>query len=384
MTPKERVLAALAHCEPDRVPVGEFATDHSVIGEVLGRPTFWRAKRRYIEALWDGRRDEVVSSMKRDLVEFTLATGLDMVPVQAVPHRDFPFRRPRQLDADTWEDDQGNVLRYSAETEDIGLHRTGSLPAPADDFELPTELDSSELELAQYVLERLGKTHFVFCRPGRFTGLGYIRGWSAEQFIRVAEHPEEVAAEQRRGAEHLRSQLAPFAALGVDGAAIGQDYGFNSGPFVSPQTFARVYAPAMQGLCEIVHGFGLPCLFHSCGNNRAILDQMVAAGMDAYQAIQPVERIDQIKRLYGDRLTLWGGVSTDTLRRGTAAQVRQESLFVLKHCAPGGGLILGSSHSIVVGTPAANYRAMLAAARERGTYPIHIPEEVPEPHGSGA
>jgi len=110
MTPKERVIAALAHREADRVPTGEFATDHSVIREALGRPTFWRAKRRYTEALWEGRRDEVVESMKRDIVDFTLALGLDMVPVHAVPHKDFPFRKPRQVDDDHWEDEQGNIL----------------------------------------------------------------------------------------------------------------------------------------------------------------------------------------------------------------------------------------------------------------------------------
>ena len=66
MTPKERVLAALRHREPDRVPTGEFATDYSILEQALGRPTFWRAKRRYTEALWDGRRDEVVEGLKRD------------------------------------------------------------------------------------------------------------------------------------------------------------------------------------------------------------------------------------------------------------------------------------------------------------------------------
>jgi uroporphyrinogen decarboxylase len=384
MTAKERVLAALGHREPDRVPTGEFATDHSVISQVLGRPTFWRAKRRYYEALWDGRRDEVVDSMKRDIVEYTLALDLDMVPVNAVPHRDFPFTRPRQLDADTWEDERGNILKYSAETEDIGLHRPGSRAVPASDSRLPARVHESELELAQYVVEKLGRTHFVFCRPGRFTGLGFISGWGADQFVRVAEQPEQVAAEQLRAAEGLRASLEPFVDLGVDGAAIGEDYGYNSGPFVSPATFGRVYAPAMARMCQIVHGFGLPCLFHSCGNNRLILDQMVAAGMDAYQAIQPVERIDQLKELYGQRLTLWGGVSTDTLRRGTPDQVRQQALYSLKRCAAGGGLILGSSHSIVVGPPAANYRALVETVRTRGTYPIDIPEEVPEPQWSDA
>lgn len=379
MTPKERVLAALDRREPDRVPTGEFAIDHSLIGEVLGRPTFWRAKRRYHEALWDGRRDAVVAGMKQDLVDFTLAMDLDMVPVNAVPHRDFPFRKPRQLDADTWEDEGGNILKYSAQTEDIGLHRRGHQAPPPSDFQLPAQLHASELELARHVIEHLGRTHFVFCRPGRFRGLGYTTGWSEDQFIRVADDPDSVAAEQLRHAENLREHIEPFVELGVDGVAIGHDYGYNSGPFVSPATFARVYFPAMQRQCQIVHEYGLPCLFHSCGNNRLILDQMVAAGMDVYQAIQPVERIDEIKRLYGDRLTLWGGVSTDTLRRGTPDEVRQQALFALKHCAPGGGLILSSSHSVVVGTPAANYRMLVQTAQERGGYPIDIPESVPEP-----
>ena len=384
MNSKERVVAALDFCEPDRVPTGEFATDHSLIDEVLGRKTFWRAKRRYHEALWDGRRDEVVDSMKRDIVDFTLAVGLDMVPVNAVPHRDFPFCKPKQLDEDTWEDESGNILKYSHQTEDIGLHRRGDKPAPGTGFELPVQLHESELKLAQYVIEKLGKSHFVFCRPGRFGGLGYMTGWSEEQFIRVAEEPDAVAAEQLRGAEGLRDRLKPFVDMGVDGVAIGQDYGFNSGPFVSPAAFARIYAPAMKRMCEIVHQVGLPCLFHSCGNNRLILDQMVEADMDAYQAIQPVERIEEIKQLYGDRLALWGGVSTDTLRRGTPAEVRQQTLFSLKHCAPGGGLILSSSHSVVVGTPAANYRAMIETVGERGRYPIEISEEIPQPGWSDA
>jgi len=378
MTPKERVNEALRHREPDRVPTGEFATDYSVIEQALGRPTLWRAKRRYTEALWDGRRDEVVEGLKRDIVDFTLSLGLDLVPVHLVPHKDFPFRRPRQLDADTWEDERGNILKYSHETEDIGLVQEGSRPAPPS-FALPPEPDRSEMELVHHVIEKLGKTHFIFARPGRFRGLGFIRGWSEDIFYRVAEEPERVAEDEMRSAEALRDEAKPFVDAGVDAIALGQDYGFNSGPFVSPATFARIYAPALRRRCEIVHGLGVPCLFHSCGNNRLILDQMVDAGIDAYQAIQPVERIEEIKRLFGNRLTLWGGVSTDTLARGTPEQVRHQALFTLKHCAPGGGLILSSSHSLVVRTPLANYRALLDSVRERGVYPIRIPEDIAQP-----
>jgi hypothetical protein len=384
MTPKDRVRAALAHDEPDCVPTGEFATDHSVIGEALGRPTYWRGKRRYCEALWDGRRDEVVEGMKRDIVEFTRKMDLDMVPVNLVPHRRFPFEKPRQVSEDTWEDSNGNILKHSKETDDIGLHYSSGKGLARPHFDLPPALDESELELVRHVMKELGKTHFIFARPGRFTGMGYTHGWSEEMFLRVAEDPDGVARDEMAGAEASRATIEPFVGEGLDGVAIGADYGFNSGPFVSPAMFRRIYFPAMKRRCDIVHDFGLPALFHSCGNNRLILDQMVEAGMDAYQAIQPIERIEQIKQLFGERLTLWGGVSTDTLRRGTPDEVRRQTLFTLKHCARGGGLILSSSHSVVFGTPLANYRAMIQTCRSRGRYPANIPEDVPDPFVSAA
>ena len=379
MTPKQRVKMALDHQEPDRVPHGEFATDYSVIQEALGRPVFWRGKRHYYEALWDGRRDEVVEAMKRDIVEFTLALGVDMVPISAVPHKDFPFQRPLAVADDVWQDERGNLIKFSQATEDIGLLKAGEVVSSSSDFELPEEYDDSELELARYVVEKLGRTHFIFVRPGRFRGLGYTSGWPAQMFLEVADHPEQVAARELAQAEQLHRSIRPFAQLGIDGVALGHDYGYNSGPFVSPATFGRVYRPAMKMRCDVVHDFDLPCLYHSCGNNRLILDQMVAAGMDAYQAIQSVEQIQEVKKLHGNRLTLWGGISTDTLQRGTPGQVAEQALFSIKNCAPGGGFILSSSHSVVVRTPLANYRAIPEACRTRGLYPIAIDHEVREP-----
>ena len=379
MTPKERVIAALEHREPDRVPSGEFAIDYSIYEEALGRPSHCRGRLRTFQALWDGRRDEVVESQKRDTVDLTLALGIDMVCVSGVPHRDMDFPKPRQIDECMWEDANGNVIKYSVETEDIGIHTLSDKGLERPSFELPEEMDESELELVRHAMDKLGDTHFIFARPGRSGGVGYRRGWDAERFIELAEDPDGVARRQMEGAETLKDRIRPFAEAGVDAVAIGGDYGYNSGPFCSPAMWRKIYFPAMKRMCEIVHEYNLYCLFHSCGNNRLILDGMVEAGMDAYQAIQPIERIEEIKALYGDRITLWGGVSTHTLQSGTPEEVRQQALFTMKHCAPGGGLILSSSHSLEVRTPLANYQAMLDAIRERGTYPIQIPEDIPEP-----
>ena len=382
MTPKERVLAALAHREPDRVPTGEFATDYRIIEAVLGRPSFWRAKAKLTKALWQGRRDEVVAAQKRDLVDFTLALDLDMVPVQCSPIRGLKPLVPRQLDENTWEGECGNVLAYSALTEDIGIVKLGRQSPPYLSAALPEAMDESELELARFVVERLGKTHFVFARPGR-AGMtpGFPTGLGIEQeYLRIADDPEGLRRDLLAKAERMADAIMPFVELGVDGLAIGQDYGHNGGPFMSPRHFREIYFPAMQRECEIIHAAGKPVLYHACGNNRLILEMMIEAGMDCYQAIQPVERIEEIKALYGDSLTLWGGVATSSLASGTPEEIHQQTLFSLQHCAPGGGFILGSSHSLTIGTKPENYRSMLETNRRYGAYPISIPEKIAEPN----
>ncbi len=59
MTSKERVLAALEHREPDRIPWGEHSIDYNVYEDILGRETLVQAKMKTTRAYWDGRRDEV-------------------------------------------------------------------------------------------------------------------------------------------------------------------------------------------------------------------------------------------------------------------------------------------------------------------------------------
>jgi hypothetical protein len=79
MLPRERVFAALEHREPDRIPWGEHSIDYNVYEDILGRPTFVQAKMKETQALWDGRRDEVVESYKRDRLELVRALDMDIV-----------------------------------------------------------------------------------------------------------------------------------------------------------------------------------------------------------------------------------------------------------------------------------------------------------------
>lgn len=369
MTPKERVKAALSHREPDHVPTGEFAIDYKVIEAALGRETFYRAKSRMLKALWDGRRDEVVESEKKDIVEFILKTGMDMVPVHMVPAHNAVFDKPKQIDESTYKDQFGNVFRYSEATQDIMLVERGT-KAPNSIAQPPP--DGSEWELFDYVVEKLGKTHYVFARgAGGAPTIGYPCALGiTERMIQIAEDPDAVAESRLRGAPSVKDRARLALERGADALCIGEDFGHTGGPFVSPATFRKVFFPALKVQCEKTKEAGSPVLFHSCGNLKLILDQMVEAGVECYQAIQEGEPIDEYKRLYGDRLTLWGGVLTHTLTTGTVDDVRREALFTIRHCAPGGGLILGSSHSLIITTKYDNLMAMLDVAHNEGKYPI--------------
>jgi hypothetical protein len=128
VTQKERVRAAIEHREPDIVPVGEWIIDYEPASLVLGRPTFVRGKANLAGALWDGRRDEIVDSIKRDTVELARRLDVDLVCADLVWPKGVQYERPEQIDHETWRDRNGNVLRYSELTKDLMILKQGDGP----------------------------------------------------------------------------------------------------------------------------------------------------------------------------------------------------------------------------------------------------------------
>ena len=366
MTRKERVRTAIKREEPDIVPVGEWIIDYEPASLVLGRPTFLRGKANLAHALWQGRRDEVVSSIKRDIVELIRRLDLDLVCVDLAWPRGIQYEPPEQVDEETWRDRRGNVFRYSELTRDLMLLDAGTGPREP---ELPERFsdgefrpDPSELDIIEHVLGQLGDTHFVF------TGMGdphlpiFSAHWVEQQMLQLADDPDGLAADFFASYRSLSRRIPFFARLGFDAVIVGDDYGFNAGPFMSPATFRRVFFPALQHICQVAHDNGLFLICHSCGNLRLLLPDMIEAGIDVYQSIQPIEDIAGLKRDFGRELCLWGGVSNHDLVVAGPDEIRRQVGHAIEACSPGGGFILGSSHSITVQTPLENISAMLEAA----------------------
>jgi uroporphyrinogen-III decarboxylase len=172
------------------------------------------------------------------------------------------------------------------------------------------------------------------------------------------------------------------AADALDIFFIGNDFGSQMGPLVSPRQFARFLLPHLRRLIDLGHAHGLEVQLHCCGGYEPLIPALIDAGLDGLHAVQPGCRgmdLARLKSLYGRRMLFNGAIdSQHVLIEGTPASVRESTREVLRLMAPGGGYVAGASHDYILEeTPVENVVAMFDAVEEFGRYPVtHRPESI--------
>lgn len=370
MNSKQRVLATLEGSIPDRVPIGEFAIDFDTVEKILGRKTYLRAKAKSQIAFWEGRHDEVAESYLKDHIELHEKLELDIVTFPMAtwlipPETDDP--PPRKIDGTTWEDKYGRIFKYSDITADMTCIKDPVMEEKVftiEEFEkepvLP-ERDERSWKIINMVIQRFKNEKFICGPEGGEIGILMLGGME-RGLMELIENPEVVKAAT---AYYLRQQnLADEAFIHPDSDGIlwGADFAYKSGPFISPAMFKEFFLEPNKARTKNIHEkFSKKVMKHCCGNNNLLLDYFIEIGYDAYQSIQPTANMDicKLKKSYGDKITLWGGVALEHLVSGTPEQVRQDVRSAMQCAKPGGRFILGVSHSVAVGSRYDNYIAML-------------------------
>ena len=369
MTGKERVRCVLEGKIPDKVPFGEFAVDYDTVERILGHETYLRAKAKSRIAFWEGRRDEVVQSWKEDLVElYHRLDCLDLVNLSPllVPPRNYQPAPPRRIDETTWIDDANRVYKYSEITADITMvHDPAEWTREfkEEDFTCTETAppDSSVFEVIDHAIEHLGKDWFILGPSGGEVGM-LLLGGMQRGLTEYLLHPEVVEAAYRQALREADTNDAHYIRPGVDAVIWGQDFAYNSGPMISPAMFRRFCLPAIKERAgKIKTAYGKYVIKHACGNNWQLLGMFLEAGYDCYQSIQPSAGMDlgELKKRFGDRLCLWGGMPVEHLVSGSREEVAEDVRRAVAQGAPGGRYIFGSSHSIAVGTKYDNFLTML-------------------------
>jgi uroporphyrinogen decarboxylase len=382
MLPRERVFAALEHREPDRVPWGEHAIDYNVYEDILGRETLVRSKMRETRAMWEGRRDEVVAAYKRDMLDLVRALEMDIVTVYGMPRAGYHPEPMEQLDDDTFRDKNGDIYHVSSTTHDLmpySRNTEGYKPPTLADLEAELErIDDEPLgdpndscwELVRHAVAEMKGTHFVMMCIGdvSFPGFGATE---EEQWMSLVEHPEICRKIAEIHGRRLVREIALYAALGLDGVMPCGDLGSSTGLLASPRIYRDMVLPWHKAHVEAAHKHGLKVLKHCCGHTWPIVDDL-ADTYDAYEGIQASAGMDikRLKEQVRGRLCLWGGIWHEHIIMHDVADIEADAAYSFEHAAPGGGYIMGSTHSLAVGAKRENVLAMKRCRDEWGVYPI--------------
>jgi uroporphyrinogen decarboxylase len=163
-----------------------------------------------------------------------------------------------------------------------------------------------------------------------------------------------------------------LAAVGphIDVMLFGDDLGGQNGPLMSPQMYRTYFKPFHAKMWrrakELAPHVGIH--LHSCGGIEPLLDELIDAGLEMANPVQTTcTGMDpkHLKEKFGSRFTFWGG-GCDTRRvlpHGTPDEVRRNVAENVRIFAPGGGFVFQQVHNILADVPAENIIAMFEAAR---------------------
>ena len=200
----------------------------------------------------------------------------------------------------------------------------------------------------------------------------------ANTLLWMGEYPERMGAVIRRiGAFYLEMAKAELeAGRGLlDGFVIWGDVAYKKSTFMSPNYWREHFKPWVAQLVDCAHAHGLPVIYHGCGNVKAILEDYIQLGVEAYNPLEAKAGLDvvDLRRRYGHRIGFCGNSDIQVWESGDREAIRREVLRKL-NAAEGGGFIFQSDHSVSSAVSGRTYDYIVQLVREYGKYPLRLGE----------
>jgi len=382
MTSRERLLLALNHREPDRVPI-------DLGGNQSGIHRF--AYQRLVDLL--GLKEEIV------IMDLVQQLALPSEAVLERLHVDTRYVRAkgaagfdarvvkREREGRTWHDF----------TDEFGV--TWSMPEDS-----PRYFDITHSPLAGLSLDEIKA--YPFPRgddPTRFEGLReealrirrdtpcavisgisgvvyeicwYMRGLE-NLFADMIERPQVLEAIIDRTLQFWLDWFRLFldeAGDIVDVIMIGDDLAGQKGPLFSPAIYRSIVKPRQKRLVQYIRSRTKAKIwYHSCGSVLQYIPDLIDNGVDALNPVQLSARgMDpgELKKAFGEEICFWGGGidSQHVLPHASPDEVREQVRRNLGIFKPGGGYVFANVHNIQADVPPGNVIAMFDAAHECGQY----------------
>ena len=353
MTPKERVITAINHQQPDRVPI-----NYSCNPEI------------------DKRLKEHYGLKQNDDEGLRKILGVDFRQTRAFYNG--PRLHPEQqgLDIDpAWgiqtrwvENESGGYRDYCGwPLRSATLEEIEAWPMPS-----PDDYDYSKIP---EFCERFKD----YCLITNVEGYGdiinstaWLRGMEQVLCDLMLDDPAGLRLIDRRHEIQLEVLRRILEAGKFDMVWLAEDLGSQHAPMISMELFKRHIRPRLQKFVDVAKERNLPIMFHSCGSSSWAFGELIDMGIEVIQTLQPEAKDmspDYLKKEFGDKLAFHGCISTaGPLAYGSVDDVIKNVRDTLDIMMPGGGYCLAPTHAIQDNSPTENVIAMYQEALSYGVY----------------
>lgn len=376
---RERVLTALNHEEPDRVPLflgtsgatTVLGPGYDRLRQYLGVPTGpirWFS--RPLQYVW--MEEEVLDRLGSD--------GRALLPGPA----ESTLRR--EVAEDCLIDDWGVTWRRQPGTLYFEVAKTPLQHASLDDLDRypwPNLLAPSRfIGLAEQAraIQQAGYATVLMSGVTLFEQAYLLRGLDT-LLMDLAANEDFFTALMVK----LKSLALPYLRTllqhvgpHVDVLVTGDDLGMTAGPMMSPRLYRRLIKPHHADLLATIKKYTPgKVFFHSCGNVHALLGDLAEVGVDLLNPVQvsagAMGDTARLKQEFGRRLSFCGAIDTQrVMPHGTPEEVRQEVRRRIKDLAPGGGYVAAAVHCLQPDVPPENIMALCEEVARAGRYPLDL------------
>ena len=334
MTPKERIYTALRHEQPDICPWHfEFTQPaHRKMAELTGDDQFERKIGNHLHFIRPVRSDVWV-----------------------------------EISPGFWRDQFGVVWNRTIDR-DIGNPDAHLFPEPSlGDYVWPNPGDPLRwAHVAREIEENEDEFVVIAIDFSLFERAWTMRGM-ANLMMDMIEHPQFVEDLLDAILEFNLGIIRNAARFPADAIYFGDDWGQQQGMLMGPALWRRFLKPRLAQQYAAVKETGKKVFIHSCGQVVEVFPDLIEIGLDCFNPFQP-EVIDVFaaKREFGDRLSFFGGVSTQhLLPYGTPAEVKEQAKRLMAEVGKDGGYVIAPAHAIPGDAPADNMLALIEAVNEQ-------------------
>ncbi|MFP4384782.1 MAG: uroporphyrinogen decarboxylase family protein [Spirochaetia bacterium] len=357
ISPRERIEAAFAHQEADRVPVFDVANNPLLYTHSLGEPNTY----------YDGP----------PAVRLAKKLGLDAAMVPAGNYTGLIKREHKWSGPGRFTDSLGVSFKVMESSWPLAVAEEISL-----DEELLESMTNADLQPwetadagAAAAEAHQGKKDDIALFGGVRSSFGhlYMLGGMLNLTESIYDRTDFLKQLIKASTDYWTRTGLRLIELGVDALYVANDMGMNNSTIISPEHLRALFLPPFKEQLETWKEAGGKIILHSCGDIRSLLPDLAEMEIDGLNNLQEKAGMDigEVKKQYGNKWTLIGNVdATDVMTSEHPEKIEEAVDSLLRRAASGGGLIAATDHSFHKGIPLENVFRFIEYVRKMGRYPL--------------